>query len=392
MAAGCAVVDLGVCPTAALQLAVQDPRVSGGIAVTAGHNDASWNALKFIREDGIFLNPRQSEELLDIYHLGDYRAVAWDGLQPLESDPTAGERHLEAVLAQVDRERIAARGFTVAVDCANGACSAYSPRLLAALGCRVVPINTEPDLPFPHPPQPSAENLGQLRALVRAAEADVGFAHDADGDRLGLVSETGEPLGEEATLALCAEMILRRGDPGPVVTNFSTSMMIEEIAARHGRVVHRTGIGQAYITEAALNYGAAIAGEGSGGVVFPRLNFAHDSLAAMAHLLDLLAQVEVPLSGLAAEVLPTYVMRKAQVPSPSERTYAVLERLREEPLPAWAQSQNLEDGLLLRGPDRWVHVRASQTEPAIRVIAESREPETTEALLREYLTKVRRAL
>ncbi len=392
MSAGCQVVELGLCPTAALQLAVKESPAAGGIAVTAGHNDLRWNALKFIREDGIFLNPRQSEELLDLYHLGQFRSAAWDELRPLESDLEAGERHLQAVLAQVDRERIAARGLTVAVDCANGACSTFSPRLLEELGCRVVAINTEPDQPFPHAPEPPPANLSQLRALVQAAGADVGFAHDADGDRLGVVCENGDLPGEETTVELCAEMILRRGDPGPVVTNLSTTLGLEDIARRHGRELHRTGIGQAFITEAALNYGAAIAGEGSGGIVFPRLNFAHDGLAAMAHVLDLQAQLEKPLSQFVREELPHYVIRKAQVPCPTERAYTVLEELREAAAPAWVTERNLEDGLLLRGAEQWVHVRVSQTEPMIRVIAEAREAEQAEALTQEYTTKVRRAI
>lgn len=391
MAAGCQVVDLGECPTAALQLAVKQSGALGGIAVTAGHNDANWNALKFIRDDGIFLNPRQSDELLDIYHLGRFQSAKWDELQPLEVDFRAGERHLQAVRAQVDHDRIAAQGLTVAVDCANGVCSWYSPRLLKALGCKVVAINTESELPFPHPPQPSVENLSQLRALVLATEADVGFAHDADGDRLGVVCENGEIPGEETTLCLCVEIILRRGDPGPVVTNLSTTMAVEDLAGRYDREVIRTGIGQAYITEAALNYRAAIAGEGSGGIVFPRLNCAHDSLAAMAHILDLMAQINLPLSQFIRENVPCYIMRKAQVACPSEQAYSVLQRLREEPLPDWVVSRSLEDGLLLRGEECWVHVRVSQTEPAIRVIAESGDEETTEQLMREYMNHVRRA-
>ncbi|HEY3397323.1 MAG TPA: phosphoglucosamine mutase [Armatimonadota bacterium] len=392
MAAGCEVVDLGICPTAALQLAIKDSPATGGIAVTAGHNDASWNALKFIRDDGIFLNPRQSEELLDIYHLGRFSDAHWDELRPLQTDPQAGERHLEAVLAQVDRAAIRARDFTVAVDCANGACSLYTPRLLEALGCRVVAINTETHLPFPHPPQPSPENLSQLQALVRATDAAVGFAHDADGDRLGVVSETGAPAGEEATMCLCTEMILRRGDPGSVVTNYSTSLAVEEVARRYGRVVHRTGIGQAFITEAALNYQAAIAGEGSGGVVFPRLNYAHDGQAAMVHVLNLMAQSGASLSELIAEVVPRLVMAKRELPCPSEQAYSVLQRLRQEPEPAWVTDRLQEDGLLLRGDRRWVHVRVSQTEPIIRVIVETPTAEETDQLLQQYLTKVRRAM
>jgi phosphomannomutase len=392
MSAGCPVVDLGICPTAALQLAVKPASAAGGLAVTAGHNDLRWNALKFIRDDGIFLNPRESEELLDLYHLGEFQRAAWDELRPLEQDLGAGDRHVQAVLGQVDGPRIAARGLTVAVDCANGACSRFSPRLLEALGCRVVAINTEPDLPFPHPPQPTPENLSQLRALVLATGADVGFAHDADGDRLGVVCENGDLPGEEATVELCAEMILRRGDPGPVVTNLSTTAGLGDLARRYGRELIRTGIGQAFITEAALNYGAALAGEGSGGIVFPRLNFAHDSLAAMAHILDLLAQIAMPLSAFIAAELPHYTIRKTEVPCPPEKAYSVLEQLREALQPAWATERNLEDGLLLRGEGQWVHVRVSQTEPMIRLIAEAREPAAAEALAQEYLTKVRREL
>ena len=392
MSAGCAVVDLGICPTAALQLAVKQSFAAGGIAVTAGHNDIRWNALKFIRDDGIFLNPRQSEELLDLYHLGQFRCAKWDELRPLESDPTAAARHLQAVLGQVDRERIAARKLTVAVDCANGAVSEFAPRLLGELGCKVVAINTEADLPFPHPPQPSRENLGQLKALVLATGADVGFAHDADGDRLGVVCENGDLPGEETTVEPCAEMILRRGDAGPVVTNLSTTTGLADIARRYGRELIRTRIGQAYITEAALNYGAALAGEGSGGIVFPRLNFAHDSLAAMAHILEMLAGLSVPLSEFVREELPHYAMRKTQVTCPSEKAYTVLEQLREAPLSGWAEERNLEDGLLLRGEGKWVHVRVSQTEPMIRIIAEAREEAAATALAEEYVTKVRREL
>jgi len=206
-----------------------------------------------------------------------------------------------------------------------------------------------------------------------------------------VVCENGDLPGEEATVELCAEMVLRRGDPGPVVTNLSTTMGLDEIARRYGREVHRTGIGQAFLTEAALNYGAALAGEGSGGIVFPRLNFAHDSLAAMAHLLDLQSQLRIPLSQFVREELPHYVIRKAQVACPPEKSYSVLETSARPP-GRLASERNLEDGLLLRGADRWVHVRVSQTEPMIRIIAEAREAPAADALVREYTTKVRREI
>ena len=392
MGTGCEVTDLGICPTPALQLAVKHSEAVGGVALTAGHNDASWNALKFIRADGIFLAPRQSEELLDIYHQGEYTKATWDQLKPLRADPEAPDRHLEAVLAQVDREKIAAAGFKVAVDCANGACSAYSPRLLNRLGCEVVPINTETNLSFPHPPEPSPTNLSQLRALVRAGGADIGFAHDADGDRLGLVCEDGEIPGEQMTMCLCTEMILRRGDPGPVVTNLSTTMAVGDIARRHGRGLHWTAIGQAYITESALNHNAAIAGEGSGGIIFPRLNCAHDSMAAMAHILDLLASTGGSIGKFIADHIPRYVMRAQRIPCPTEQAYTVLEGIRSPELPEWAQELDLRDGIKIMAPDRWVHIRVSQTEPLIRVIAEATDEQTAAGLVREYVSRVRRLL
>jgi len=392
MGGGCQVVDLGICPTAALQLAVKQGPAVGGIAITAGHNDASWNALKFVRDDGIFLNPRQNEELLDIYHQGEYVKAQWDELHPIAADPDAAERHLAAIVAQVDVEKVREAHLKVAVDCINGACSQDSPRLLERLGCEVVAINIEPRQPFPHPPEPSQANLSQLRAIVQAVDADIGFAHDADGDRLGFVASGGEIFSEQMTICLCEEMILRRGDAGPVVTNLSTTQAVDDIAARYGRETHRTGIGQAYITESALNYQAAIAGEGSGGIVFPRLNYAHDSMAAMAHILDLLAGLDEPLVDFIAHNIPHYVMRQGQEHCPTERAYSVLEAIRTQQLPAWADSRDLQDGIKIIGEGRWVQVRVSQTEPLIRVMAEARDVATARELVREYLSRARQLM
>lgn len=392
LGAGCEVVDLGVCPTAALQLAIRESPAVGGIAVTAGHNDARWNALKFIRADGIFLNPAEAERLLDIYHQGEFAKASWSQFRPVGCDTGAAERHLEAILGEVDVEAIGAVGFKVAVDCVNGACAEYSPRLLEMLGCQPVAINTEIHMPFPRPPEPSPQFLAQLSALVKASGADVGFAHDADGDRLGVVCEGGLIPGEEVTLCLVAEMILSRGDPGPVVTNLSTTCAVEDIAARHGRELIRTHVGQAYIAEAALNHRAAVAGEGSGGIVLPRINYAHDSMAAMAHILELLAKRDVPASRLVADVVPPYAIVKLTIPCPLDAAFKVLERVRALRPPDWAVAQNLDDGIKHIGEDRWVHVRASQTEPVIRVIAEAREQQVAESIAREWVAAVRRSM
>ncbi len=390
-AAGCEVVDLGVCPTAALQLAVRSSDAVGGIAITAGHNDASWNALKFFREDGIYLNPKQAEELLNVYHQKEFAKARWDELRPVGRDDDAGRRHLEAVLAQLDVEAIGAAGLKIAVDCANGACSEFTPAFLERLGCEVVAINDDPELPFPHEPRPTPPNLSQLRALVRAAGADAGFAHDADGDRLGVVTEEGEAPGEEYTLCLGAEMVLGRGDPGPVVTNLSTTMAVDDVARKYGREVIRTGIGQVFIAESAVNYAAAIAGEGSGGIVFPKINYAHDSIAALGHIVALMAERGQPLSALIADI-PRYTIVKREVVCPPQRAYSVLEELRRGLEAPWADEINLDDGVKLIGEDRWVHIRVSLTEPRIRVIAEADARGLAMDLADEYVRRTERLL
>jgi phosphomannomutase len=392
LGAGCEVVDLGVCPTAAMQLAIRDTGASGGLAVTAGHNDGRWNALKFIRDDGIFLNPREAEELLDIYHQGEFTKATWSQLKPVRYDPDAAERHLSAIVAQVDRDAIASARLRVAVDCVNGACTEYAPRLLEMLGCVPLAINVETDAGFAHAPEPSQRNLGQLRALVQASGAQVGFAHDADGDRLAVVCENGIVPGEEVTLCLVEEMVLSRGDAGPVVTNVCTTRAVDDIAERHGRRAIHTYVGQAYIAEAAVNHGAAVAGEGSGGVLLPGINYANDSIAAMAHILELLAKSGRRVSGLIAEVLPTYHIVKLAVPCPVDRAFGVLARVREAPPPSWAESRNLNDGVKYVGSDRWVHVRASQTEPLVRVIAEACDVDVADGAARDMASLVRRSM
>lgn len=391
MASGCEVIDLGICPTPALQLAVRDTGAAGGMAITAGHNAIGWNALKTVRHDGIFLNRAQAEELLDIYHQREFRKATWDQLKPAGSDEEAGERHLQAVLAQLDVPAIRARNFLIAVDCVNGACSRFAPRLLQLLGCRVVDMNVDPHLPFPHKPEPAAENLSQLQALVRASGADAGFCFDADGDRLGLVCNDGSAPGEEMTICLAAEAILSRGDEGPVVINLCTTQSIDDIAAAHGgREVIRTGIGQAYISEQALNSRACVGGEGSGGCLFPRINYANDSLAAMGHILQLMAQRD-SLCGILAGI-PQYHMSKASVPCPTQRAFSALEELRVQGEPLWADGActNLNDGIKYQSGQRWTYVRVSATEPLIRVISEAPTQAEAQQLTEDFLTAVRR--
>jgi phosphomannomutase len=368
LATGCEVIDLGVCPTPSLQLAVKRLSADGGISITAGHNPEPWNALKFVRGDGLYLNSLQADELLDIFHQGEFAKAGWEKIRSAVEERDAITHHLEALARAFDVEAIKARRLTVAVDCCNSSCSYLSPRWLAALGCEVLAVNDDPSAPFPHAPEPTRRTMAQLRSVVKAGRADVGFAHDADGERLGIVTEEGEILSEEATLPLCAEIELSR-ESGAVVTNVSTSGAIERVAARHGATVVRTPVGQAFISEAMSEYRAVIGGEGSGGVIVPRVQLTHDSAAAVGLILEHMTRTGVKISELAAS-LPQLSMLKHDVEVEPNRIYSVLQRVYEE-LEGEGTPFDQTDGIKVQRPDGWVHVRVSNTESKIRVIAES---------------------
>ncbi len=392
MATGCHVCDLGVCPTPVMQWTVGHQRWDGGVAITAGHGPEHWNALKFVGPDGVFLDSSQGAELLDHFH---HNRSNWVGVADVGELEVTGDdalaavlaAHREAVLALVDCAAIRARGFTVAVDLANGACCRATPALLAALGCRVVPINDEPEQPFPHPPEPNPQNMSQLRALVRAGQADLGFGHDADGDRLGIVTDGGQALTAQYTLALVASAVLRRR-PGVVVTNLSTSRLVDDVAARWGGRVARVRVGQSYIAEGVHIHDAVLGGEGSGGIMFPALGLVHDSLAAMAHVLELLAVEQRPLSAVVAD-LPRYVWREVPLALPASQVVHELAALRE-----WAASGvdgaevDLTEGVRLDWPEAWVHVRSSITEPALRLVAEGLSAEAVDGRVESVLKRV----
>ena len=257
LAAGCEVIDLGICPTPSLQLAISWLKADGGIAITAGHNPSHWNALKFVRADGLYLNAMQAEELLDIFHQGEFAKATWDTIQPAVLYEDAVTHHIELLKNTFAIDSIRERRLKVAVDCCNGACSRLLPTWLNELGCEVLAINDDPAAAFPHSPEPKPDTMAQLRAVVKAGRADIGFAHDADGERLGIVTERGEPLSEELTFTLATQIRLDR-KPGTVVTNVSTTGAIDRVAARHNALVVRTPVGQTYISEAMLEHGAVL--------------------------------------------------------------------------------------------------------------------------------------
>jgi phosphomannomutase len=378
LAAGCEVVSLDICTTPSMQLAITELGVVGGIAITAGHNPQQWNALKFVRGDGIYLNSTQGEELLDIYHQREFNKTSWDKIRTSIQSFDATSHHLTKLKEAFDVAAIRSKHLTVAVDCCNGACAKLIPRWLAELGCEVLALNDDPSAPFPHSPEPKPETMSQLRALVKAGRAEIGFAHDADGERLGIVTEQGEPLSEELTLALAAEIRLQN-QVGTIVTNVSTSSAVDQIAARHSAQVVRTPVGQAYISEAMLEHEAVLGGEGSGGIAVPEVHSTHDSAAAIGLILEHLALNGKPLSALIVE-LPRLTIIKHNIQLEPNRIYSILQSFRLV-LERERLTYDLTDGIKVTLPDGWVHARVSNTESMIRLIVEAKDASRARSLL-----------
>ena len=378
LAAGCEVIDLGICPTPSLQLAVAGLIADGGIAITAGHNPAPWNALKFVRADGLYLNPMQAEELLDVFHQGEFAKAKWNEIEPAIQHQDPIERHIKLLRDVFDVTAIKARRLKVAVDCCNGACSRLIPRWLAELGCEILAINDDLNSAFPHRPEPTPETMAQLSAVVKAGHADIGFAHDADGERLGIVTELGDPLSEEMTLALATRTCLEKG-AGTIVTNISTTGAIEQIAARYGARVVRTQVGQTYISEAMIEHNAILGGEGSGGVTVPQVHLTHDSAAAVGLILEGLARSSERVSAIVQQ-LPRLVMLKHNLVVEPNRLYSVLQSFRVA-IEREQLAYDLTDGIKLNLPQGWVHVRASNTESMIRIIVEAEDATKAHRLL-----------
>ncbi|MBX9928754.1 MAG: phosphoglucosamine mutase [Gemmatimonadaceae bacterium] len=368
-AVGADVIDIGLTTTPTLQLAVEHHHAAGGIALTASHNPIEWNALKFIGADGLFLSDAAGRAMRALVEPTDTIPYAtWDRIGTMRADPHAIERHIDAVLALplLDVPTIRARRFTVAYDACRGAGGAVLPRLLETLGCTVHAIELEPDGRFPRPPEPIPENLGALAELTKATGADIGFATDPDVDRLACVLDGGEIPGEDYTLALAVRAVLRRR-PGLVVTNLSSSVVIDDAAAAFGQRVERAPVGEVNVAIAMRERGAVVGGEGNGGVILPDLHLGRDAPLAAALVLQCLVDEGRAASAVIATA-PRYHIVKDKLPRPQAPLDSVYAALRSAFPDAIADTQ---DGLRLGWPDRWIHVRPSNTEPIVRVIAEA---------------------
>ena len=388
LASGHDVVDVGIAPTPTILFAIRHHEAAGGLAITASHNPAPWNALKLFGPGGTFLSPAESEEVARRARTGVREWSSHEGAGRARTDPDAVARHRNAILALpgLDRERVRARRLRVVVDAVNGAGSVATPELLEAMGCEVTRLYCEPDGQFPRVAEPLAENLGALGERVREVGAAVGLAHDPDADRLAIVDERGEPIGEERTLQIGVDWALARR-PGPVVVNASTSIGVDLIARRYGAPVHRTRIGEAHVAQRLLEVNGVIGGEGNGGVIYPALHATRDGLLAAALTLDWLARSDAPLSARVAE-LPPLAMVKRKL----DLRLSDPEALREELERAFPDGErNVLDGVKYLWEDRWVQVRASGTEPIVRVLAEAGSPELAERLARRACEAVERS-
>jgi phosphomannomutase len=367
----------GATATPTIGCLVRDLRAAGGIEISASHNPPQYNGLKLFQPEGMVLNAAQGRGVLDRLQRHEFEWAAWDRLGRVRTLDDPDDSHLQRVLEVVDVEAIRRRKFVVALDACHGAGGRLGASLLRALGCATVVLGGLPDGRYDHPPEPTADNLRAFAALVPAAGAAVGFAQDPDADRLALVDEAGRYIGEELTLALAARRRLAQAQ-GPVVVNLSTSSVTADLAGRYGCPVCRTPVGEIHVVERMRAEGAVLGGEGNGGVIDPRVGFVRDSFVAMALVLDLLAETGEPLSRLVRE-LPAYVMVKDQYPlrEPHGSVAELWERIAAAYPEAAAERR---DGLRLDWPDRWVHVRASNTEPVVRVIAEAAEPAAARAL------------
>lgn len=378
LAAGCEVIDVGVLPTPTIQVFTASTGAGGGIAITASHNPAQYNALKFFNHEGVFFNQYERSELIDIYHQSDFRQAGNAGIQGIRCDPeTPVLRHFERVLACVDTDAIRQRRFRVALDGVNGAGSLVSVDFLSRrLQCDLRAMWVDPSQPFPREAEPKPEVLGELAGLVRREQCDIGFAQDPDGDRLAVCDETGRVLDNDDVLALVVDAVLAR-TPGDAVVNLTTSASIEEIASRRGRKVYRTPVGEANVVDKMLAVGAAIGGEGSnGGIIVPAVHYCRDSYAGMAFILDRLAATGVKLSELAAH-LPRYFRRSGKSMFEHGRLGPLMQQL-EQAFPGAAPDRT--DGLKLSWRGKWIHLRASNTEPLVRFTAEAGSEQEVEQL------------
>jgi phosphomannomutase len=371
LATGHDVVDLGIVSTPVVQHAIRANQAAGGISIGASHNSAEWNALKFLGQNGTYLGTSEASELLDIYHLRNFHFVPHPELGKLRHGPGAIDHYLDVLAGAFDFEAL--REYRVVVDCCNGTSALLLRRLNLRFGFDFVLINERLEgAHFAHEPATNARTLMlQLIPLIAPLKADAGFLFDADSDRVALATERSEAVSEEMILPMIADHLLPSSTGKLVITNLSTTALLEEVALRHkGRVV-RVSVGRQAAMDALASYRpeqVALAGEGTGAVMMARFRFIYDGIASMLSILTMMHERNKPISEIVASY-PRYYMIKGEVPLQSRHIPTLLMRLQRE---YESGAADVSDGLRVDWPGRWFHVRVSQTEPLVRIICEQK--------------------
>lgn len=387
MAMGCDVTDIGMATTPTTEIAVTREKADGGIIITASHNPQQWNALKLLNSQGEFLNAAEGARILALAESGDYAFSPVDELGKITQKQFLHE-HIQSVLSLelVDVEAIKAANFRVAVDCVNSVGGIAIPELLYALGVKeIFKLHCAPHGHFSHNPEPLPQHLTELSSLTRSSKATVGFAVDPDVDRLAIYCEDGEPFGEEYTLVAVADYILQH-TPGNTVSNLSSSRALRDVTLARGGSYYAAAVGEVNVVEKMKEVKAVIGGEGNGGVIYPASHYGRDALVAIALFLTYLARTGKRPSALRKEY-PAYYMAKQKVElTPEIDTDAILQQMKER----FSDQQVTDiDGVKIDFPDKWVHLRKSNTEPIIRIYSEAATLEAAEKIGKEIIDLIR---
>jgi len=378
-AVGVDVVDLGMVTTPGVGIMTRKLGCSGGVVITASHNLAQYNGIKLLLDNGIAPPPDAAEQIKQYFLDKNYAVADPSSCGKVTSNEQTNAAHITNVLAIIDKETIAAKEFKVVLDCVNGAGGPVTKKLLAELGCEVVAVNDEPTGVFAHAPEPTVENITTLCGVVKKEKAEIGFAQDPDADRLAIVDETGAYIGEEYTLALAAKYIFSK-KTGKAATNLSTSRMVDDIAERAGGQVVRTAVGEAYVAAAMLEHNCIIGGEGNGGVIDLRVGPVRDSLVGIALVLQLMAETEKTVSRLVGEIGGYYMSKDKFAADPSQA-----QQILNSAKKLFAHAKvDTTDGCRFDFDNAWLHLRASNTEPVVRVIVEAKD----EAAAQKYINAV----
>ena len=365
---GCKPLLAGIVPTPTVLILTKELKARGGIAITASHNPAQWNALKFIGDNALFLNETRAEELIHIYHEQDFPLVEESGIRETEKIDDPMRFHYKAIADYIDLEKIKKKKFKVAIDCCNGVGAVHTVSFLRdQLGCEVVSILDTPTGAFEREPEPTPESLAMLGESVRQNKCDIGFAQDPDGDRLAIVDEKGIPLGEDFTLTLGIQQVLNAHEKGPVAVNLSSGKTVDYVTEQVGEHVTRTKIGEINVSETMLEINAVAGGESNGGLIIPAVHPCRDSYVSMAIILEMLVDTGKSISALKAAI-PEYHIVKDKIKVSSDASLKILRAVRRH---YEAENLNLLDGVHVDFGDSWIHARRSNTEPVIRVMAEA---------------------